>query len=40
MTILAALARKLVHVSFRQSLLDAPDAASVARTVMEEVYGR
>ncbi|WP_432536297.1 PTS sugar transporter subunit IIA [Kineococcus arenarius] len=40
MTILAALARKLVHVSFRQSLLEAPDAASVARTVMEEVYGR
>ncbi|WP_432484883.1 PTS sugar transporter subunit IIA [Kineococcus esterisolvens] len=40
MTILAALARRLVHVSFRQSLLDAPDAASVARTVMEEVYGR
>ncbi|GAB3217039.1 fructose PTS transporter subunit IIA [Kineococcus gypseus] len=40
MTILAALARRLVHVSFRQSLLEAPDAASIARTVMEEVYGR
>ncbi|WP_432509021.1 PTS sugar transporter subunit IIA [Kineococcus auxinigenes] len=40
MTILAALARKLVHVSFRQSLLEAPDAASIARTVVEEVYGR
>ncbi|WP_432513952.1 PTS sugar transporter subunit IIA [Kineococcus sp. SYSU DK001] len=40
LTILAALARKLVHVSFRQSLLEAPDAAAVASTVLEEVYGR
>ncbi|GAA0316543.1 PTS sugar transporter subunit IIA [Kineococcus aurantiacus] len=38
--ILAQLARKLVHVSFRQSLLEAPDAAAVASTVMKEVYGR
>lgn len=40
LTILAALARKLVHASFRQSLLEAPDAAAVASTVMREVYGR
>ncbi|WP_432548204.1 PTS sugar transporter subunit IIA [Kineococcus sp. SYSU DK004] len=40
LTILAALARKLVHASFRQSLLEAPDAASVASTVLREVYGR
>lgn len=38
--ILAALARKLVHVSFRESLLAAPDAAAVASTVLTEVYGR
>ncbi|MEZ0493591.1 PTS sugar transporter subunit IIA [Kineococcus sp. TBRC 1896] len=38
--ILAALARKLVHVSFRESLLQAPDAAAVASTVLTEVYGR
>ncbi|WP_432562154.1 PTS sugar transporter subunit IIA [Kineococcus sp. SYSU DK003] len=38
--ILAALARKLVHVSFRESLLEAPDAAAVASTVLTEVYGR
>ncbi|MFB9377965.1 PTS sugar transporter subunit IIA [Kineococcus gynurae] len=40
LTILAALARKLVHASFRQSLLEAPDAESVAATVLREVYGR
>jgi fructose PTS system EIIA component len=38
--ILAQLARKLVHVSFRQSLLEAPDADAVASTVLKEVYGR
>ncbi|MEZ0163773.1 PTS sugar transporter subunit IIA [Kineococcus sp. LSe6-4] len=38
--ILAALARKLVHVSFRESLLQAPDAAAVSSTVLTEVYGR
>jgi PTS system fructose-specific IIA component len=38
--ILAKLARKLVHVSFRQSLLEAPDAEAVATIVQEEVYGR
>jgi PTS system fructose-specific IIA component len=40
LTILAALARKLVHVSFRESLLEAPDAEAVASTVLKEVYGR
>lgn len=35
--ILAALARRLVHESFRQSLLDAPDAAAVADIVTREV---
>lgn len=35
--ILAALARRLVHESFRQSLLDAPDAATVAEIVAREV---
>jgi PTS system fructose-specific IIA component len=35
--ILAALARRLVHESFRQSLLDAPDAATVAEIVQREV---
>lgn len=35
--ILAALARRLVHESFRQSLLDAPDAATVADIVTREV---
>jgi PTS system fructose-specific IIA component len=35
--ILAALARRLVHESFRQSLLDAPDAATVAEIVTREV---
>ncbi|WP_380169815.1 PTS sugar transporter subunit IIA [Kineococcus sp. DHX-1] len=38
--ILAALARKLVHASFRESLLAAPDAAAVSSTVLTEVYGR
>lgn len=35
--ILAALARRLVHESFRTSLLDAPDAATVAAIVTREV---
>lgn len=35
--ILAALARRLVHESFRQSLLDAPDAQTVAEIVTREV---
>ena len=38
--ILAALARKLVHASFRESLLAAPDAAAVASIVVTEVSGR
>lgn len=37
LTILAALARRLVHVSFRQSLLEAPDAATVADIITREV---
>ena len=35
--ILAALARRLVHPEFRQSLVDAPDAATVAEIVTREV---
>ena len=35
--ILAALARRLVHPEFRQSLLDAPDAETVAQIVTREV---
>lgn len=35
--ILAALARRLVHESFRTSLLEAPDAAAVADIVTREV---
>jgi len=35
--ILAALARRLVHESFRTSLKDAPDAATVADIVTREV---
>ena len=35
--ILAALARRLVHESFRTSLKDAPDAATVAEIVTREV---
>ncbi|WP_129338789.1 PTS sugar transporter subunit IIA [Cellulomonas endophytica] len=35
--ILAALARRLVHASFRTSLLEAPDAATVADIVTREV---
>lgn len=35
--ILAALARRLVHASFRESLLAAPDAATVADIITREV---
>lgn len=35
--ILAALARRLVHESFRTALLSAPDAGSVADIVIQEV---
>lgn len=35
--ILAALARRLVHESFRTSLLEAPDAATVAQIIQREV---
>lgn len=35
--VLAALARKLIHPSFRQSLAEAPDAAAVAEIVNREV---
>ena len=35
--ILAALARRLIHESFRTSLLEAPDAATVADIVTREV---
>ena len=35
--ILAALARRLVHPEFRQSLLDAPDAATIAEIITTQV---
>jgi len=37
LTILAALARRLVRPAFKQTILDAPDAASVASYVQGEV---
>jgi PTS system fructose-specific IIA component len=40
MGILAALARRLVHESFRQQLREAPDPETVATTVEKEVLGR
>ena len=40
MTILASLARRLVHASFRQALLDAPDQQAVVNLVHKEVLGR
>ncbi|MBB3051080.1 PTS system fructose-specific IIA component [Prauserella isguenensis] len=40
LTVLGALARRLMHQSFRQSLLDASDAESVVRLVREEVFGQ
>lgn len=40
MTILAALARRLVHASFREALTAAPDAQTVVDVVTKEVLGR
>jgi PTS system fructose-specific IIA component len=40
MTILASLARRLVHVSFREALLAAPDQQAVVDLVHKEVLGR
>jgi PTS system fructose-specific IIA component len=40
MTILASLARRLVHASFRQALLEAPDQRAVVDLVHKEVLGR
>ncbi|MEU5846971.1 PTS sugar transporter subunit IIA [Saccharopolyspora shandongensis] len=37
MTVLAALARRLVRAEFKQTLLDATDAAELAKYVREEV---
>jgi len=37
LTILAALARRLIHQSFRDSLLSAPDAGTVVEIVTREV---
>ena len=39
MTILAALARRLVHASFREALATAPDAPAVVDIVTKEVLG-
>lgn len=39
MTILAALARRLVHVSFREALLEAADPQAVADFITREVSG-
>lgn len=39
MTILAALARRLVHASFREALTAAPDAQAVVDIVTKEVLG-
>ena len=39
MTILAALARRLVHASFREALATAPDASAVVDIVTKEVLG-
>ncbi|NKQ57781.1 PTS sugar transporter subunit IIA [Amycolatopsis sp. K13G38] len=40
MTILASLARRLVHQSFRDALLGAPDAGAVVELVRKEVLAR
>jgi len=40
MQILAALARRLIHQSFKDSLLSAPDAQSVVDIVNKEVVNR
>ncbi|HEY6796670.1 MAG TPA: fructose PTS transporter subunit IIA [Kineosporiaceae bacterium] len=37
LTILASLARRLIHVSFRESLLNAPDEESVVEIITREV---
>ena len=39
MTILAALARRLVHASFREALTQVPDAAAAAELITREVGG-
>jgi len=39
MTILAALARRLVHASFREALSNANDAAATAELITQEVGG-
>jgi PTS system fructose-specific IIA component len=39
MTILAALARRLVHASFREALLAAADATTAAGFITQEVTG-
>jgi fructose PTS system EIIA component len=40
MTILASLARRLVHASFREALLQAPDPEAVVTLIDKEVLGR
>lgn len=40
MKILASLARRLVHASFKQALLDAPDADTVVALINKEVLGK
>src|SRR6266496_192430 len=40
MTILASQARRLVHASFREALLEAPDQQAVVDLVHKEVLGR
>lgn len=40
LTVLGALARRLMHRSFRQSLLDAVDPGAVVRLIREEVFGQ
>jgi len=40
MNILASLARRLVHQSFRQALLDSPDGQSVVALINKEVLGK
>ena len=39
MTILAALARRLVHASFREALTEVTDAAAAADLITREVGG-
>ncbi|HSK36036.1 MAG TPA: PTS sugar transporter subunit IIA, partial [Actinomycetota bacterium] len=40
MTILASLARKLVHASFKEALRSAPDRQAVVDLINKEVLGR